>query len=75
VKVHDEGAKQVPTQEVIMTNIRLRIEDAIPTVGFGSVGTSLFAGAGPMSGRGSSTSTTTVAYRMAPVTAAMVETI
>jgi hypothetical protein len=73
VKVHDEGAKQVPTQEVIMTNIRLRIEDAIPTVGFGSVGTSLFAGAGPMSGRGSST--TTVAYRMAPVTAAMVETI
>jgi hypothetical protein len=55
-----------------MTNIRLRIEDAIPTVGFGSVGTSRFAGAGPLSGRGS---TTPVAYRMAPVTPVMVETI
>ena len=27
-----------------MTNIRLRIEDAIPAVGFGSVGTAHFSG-------------------------------
>jgi len=56
-----------------MTNIRLRIEDATPMVGFGSVGTTLFAGVGSPSGRGSLA--TPVAYRMAPVAPGMVETI
>ena len=56
-----------------MTNIRLRIEDATPMVGFGSVGTTLFVGASPTRGRGSLT--TPVAYRMAPVGPATVETI
>ncbi len=56
-----------------MTNIRLRIEDATPVVGFGSVGTTLFAGGSPTSGRGSLT--TPVAYRMAPIGPAAVETI
>ena len=55
-----------------MTNIRLRIEDAIPVVGFGSDGTAHFSGAttgsrGPIA--------TPVAYRMAPVSPAKVETI
>ncbi len=56
-----------------MTNIRLRIEDATPMVGFGSVGTTLFAGVASTSSRGSGA--TPVAYRMAPVTPVMVETI
>ena len=55
-----------------MTNIRLRIEDAIPVVGFGSVGTAHFSGTTTGSRE---SSTTPVAYRMAPVSPAKVETI
>ena len=55
-----------------MTNIRLRIEDAVPTVGLGTVGILPWAGAGPTSAKAP---TPTVAYRMAPVTWAMGETI
>lgn len=55
-----------------MTNIRLRIEDAIPAVGFGSVGTAHFSGTTTGSRE---PSTTPVAYRMAPVSPAKVETI
>ncbi len=56
-----------------MTNIRLRIEDAVPGMGLGSVGHSLFAGTTSLDHKGSSN--TQVAYRMARVTAARVETI
>ena len=34
-----------------MTNIRLRIEDAVPTMAFGGVAISLFAGTTPMAGK------------------------
>jgi hypothetical protein len=63
---------EFPPRRVVMTNIRLRIEDAIPAVGFGSVGTAPCSGTTPGS-RGPST--TPVAYRMAPVSPAKVETI
>ena len=56
-----------------MTNIRLRIEDAIPAVGLGSVAHFPYAGA-PSAGREGS-SNTQVAYRMARVTPAGFETI
>ncbi len=56
-----------------MTNVRLRIEDAIPAVGLGSVGHFLYAGA-PSTGR-TGLSNTQVAYRMAKVTPAGFETI
>lgn len=56
-----------------MTNIRLRIEDAAPVVGIGSVGTPLFAEAGLARGRGSLAAT--VAYRMDAVTPARGETV
>jgi hypothetical protein len=62
-----------PPQEVTMTNIRLRIEDAIPTVGLGAVANSAFVGAISMGGRGSLT--TPVAYRKTPVIPAKVEAI
>jgi hypothetical protein len=55
-----------------MTNIRLRIEDTIPNVGFGPVGTPPYGGTGPAVPRGG---TGPVAYRMAPVTPAAVGTI
>ncbi len=55
-----------------MTNVRLRIEDAIPAVGFGSVGTPSFSAT--TTGRWGP-ATTRVAYRMAPVVPARVETI
>lgn len=53
-----------------MTNIRLRIEDAIPTVGFGSVGNMPRARANPTVSR-----SLAIAYRMAPVTSTTFETI
>ena len=68
---HDGDSGHDPTKEVIMTNTRLRIEDAIQTVGFGSVGNSLLAGAGSVA----RSLGAPVAYRMAPVALGRVETI
>jgi hypothetical protein len=54
-----------------MTNIRLRIEDVIPTVGFGSVG----SGSVGRTPAGTRSLTTPVAYRMGSVSSANAETI
>ena len=56
-----------------MTNIRLRIEDAIPAVGLGSVSHFLYPGAPTTGCKG--LSNTKVDYRMAKVTPAGFETI
>jgi hypothetical protein len=70
---------EFPPRRVTMTNIRLRIEDAIPAVGFGSVGTAHFSGTTTGSREPSTTPVAyrmaPVAYRMAPVSPAKVETI
>jgi hypothetical protein len=55
-----------------MTNIRLRIEDAIPAVVLGSMGDSFATHAGSAAAR---SVVTPVAYRMAPVTPTRVEFI